>query len=39
MEVCDNVPITECELVGYTECTTSEATQPLRDDKVGLAAL
>jgi hypothetical protein len=34
MEVCMDVPVTTCELVGYTECTMNNNTQPLRDDKV-----
>ena len=33
-EVCIDVPVTVCELVGYTECTTNDNPQPLRDDKV-----
>jgi hypothetical protein len=33
-EICIDVPVTTCELVGFTECTTNEDPQPLRDDKV-----
>ena len=28
------VPETECELVGYTECDSTKNSMPARDDKV-----
>ena len=30
----DQVDYEECSLVGYTECTTEETSQDLRDDQV-----
>ena len=30
----EQVDYEECSLVGYTECTTEETTQDLRDDQV-----
>ena len=34
VELFDQVDYEECSLVGYTECTTEETTQDLRDDQV-----
>ena len=36
MALSDQVDYEECSLVGYTECTTEETTQDLRDDQVTL---
>ena len=33
------VPETECELVGYTECDSDKTSMPARDDKVFLLIL
>ena len=33
-QVCMEVPETECELVGYTECDSTKDSMPARDDKV-----
>ena len=33
-QVCMEVPETECELVGYTECDSTKNSMPARDDKV-----
>lgn len=33
-QVCMEVPETECELVGYTECDSNKDSMPARDDKV-----
>ena len=35
-QVCMEVPETECELVGYTECDSTKDSMPARDDKVKL---
>ena len=35
-QVCMEVPETECELVGYTECDSTKDSMPARDDKVML---
>ena len=33
-EVCVTVPITKCEIVGYTECDNIPSTQIVRDDSL-----
>ena len=33
------VPETECELVGYTECDSTKNAMPARDDKVMMMAM
>ena len=33
-QVCMEVPETECELWGYTECNSNKDSMPARDDKV-----
>ena len=38
-QVCMEVPETECELVGYTECDSDKTSMPARDDKVFLLIL
>ena len=39
VQVCMEVPETECELVGYTECDSDKTSMPARDDKVFLLIL
>ena len=33
-QVCIDVPETECEIVGYTECSSDTYNEPSRDDRV-----
>ena len=39
IQVCMEVPETECELVGYTECDSTKNSMPARDDKMSLKYL
>jgi hypothetical protein len=34
-EVCMNVPETNCQVYGFTDCTTDQNPRQMRDDKVG----
>jgi hypothetical protein len=34
-EVCMNVPETNCQVYGFTDCTTNQNPRQMRDDKVG----
>ena len=37
-QVCIEVPETECEVVGYTECSTDTYKEPSREDKVAASS-
>ena len=38
-QVCIDVPETECEIVGYTECSSDTYNEPSRDDRVAASLL